>query len=157
MTSDPTFSENGAHDIAAVMEVMDAAFDPIFGEAWSRSQCLGIFDLPGVWLSTAFVDAVPAGFALTRAVMDEAELLLLGVAPAFRRRGIGRALLDRAMDHARANGVIRFHLEVRQGNDAIALYSRAGFQQAGTRRDYYRGRDGALHDAISLVRTLRDD
>lgn len=157
MPFDPMFSENGALDIAAVMEVMDAAFDPIFGEAWSVSQCLGILGLPGVWLSVARVDGVPAGFALTRAIMDEAELLLIGVAPHFRGHGIGRALLDRAMAHARAHGVVRFHLEVRQGNDAMTLYSHAGFEQVGRRRDYYRGRDGTLFDALSLVRTLPED
>lgn len=154
MSSEPVFSENGALDIAAVMEVMDAAFDPMFGEAWSASQCLGILDLPGVWLTIARVDGVPAGFALTRTIIDEGELLLIGVTPPFRGRGIGSALLQRAMHHARAHGVVRFHLEVRQGNDAMALYSRAGFEQVGRRRDYYRGRDGTAFDALSLARTL---
>ena len=154
MASEPVFSENGALDIAAVMEVMDAAFDPMFGEAWNASQCLGILDLPGVWLTVARVDGVPAGFALTRTIIDEGELLLIGVTPPFRGRGIGCALLQRAMHHARAHGVVRFHLEVRQGNDAMALYSRAGFEQVGRRRDYYRGRDGTAFDALSLARTL---
>ena len=30
----------------AIMRVMDVAFDPVFGEAWTRSQLLGALVLP---------------------------------------------------------------------------------------------------------------
>jgi len=150
-----TLSEGGAFDITAVMEVMDTAFPPCFGEAWTAQQCLGILGLPGVWLTVARLDGRPAGFALGRAIVDEAELLLIAVDPAFRRRGIGQALLDNAMTNARAHGAERLHLEVRQGNEALALYHKAGFEQVGRRPHYYRGSDGNLSDALSLVISLR--
>lgn len=147
--------EGGAFDIGAVMEVMDAAFDPIFGEAWTARQCLGILEMPGVWLTIARIDGDAAGFALGRVIVDEAELLLIAVSPAFRRRGVGGALLDNAKATAKMRGAVQLHLEVRQGNGAIELYNRTGFEQVGRRREYYRGADGSPYDALSLILSLR--
>lgn len=146
--------EGGAGDVADVMQVMDEAFHPAFGEAWTRGQCLGILDLPRVWLTLAREDGRPAGFALARVVADEAELLLLAVRATFRRRGIGAALIERTLVIAAAAGARRLHLEVRDGNAAVQLYARSGFDQVGRRHAYYRGHDGQLFDAISLSRRL---
>lgn len=145
-----------ARDIDAVMQVMDAAFDPMFGEAWNRGQCLGMLTLPDVWLMTARAgDAGAAdGFALTRRTVDEAELLLIGVRPAARGKGIGRALIERTCREARTRGAIRLMLEVRATNPALDLYREAGFRQIGRRKDYYRGADGRLNDALTLSRML---
>jgi ribosomal-protein-alanine N-acetyltransferase len=134
-------------DLSAVDRVMREAFDPRFGEAWTPSQVAGVLAMPGVWLTIAEADGVAAGFAVTRAILDEAELLLLAVRPAARGRGIGRQLLRSALAEARQRGVRRMHLEVRAGNDAVMLYRAAGFEKIGQRRDYYRGRNGKLFDA----------
>ena len=133
---------------------MGEAFDPRFGEAWTRSQCLGILGMPGVWLTLARVDAAIVGFALARAILDEAELLLLATAPKHRRRGIGAALLRGVVESARGRDVTRLHLEVRAGNDAVALYAAHGFAKVGERRGYYRGRTGQAFDAHSYGLSL---
>lgn len=138
-----------AADVAAVEQVMADAFDPRFGEAWTRSQLLGILGMPGVWLTLARVDGAVAGFALARAIVDEAELLLLATAPRFRRQGVGSALVRSILSHARDRGAVRVHLEVRAGNGAIDLYRAEGFTQCGERRGYYRGAGGQSHDAHS--------
>ncbi|WP_375428235.1 GNAT family N-acetyltransferase [uncultured Sphingomonas sp.] len=137
----------GAHDIVSVEALMSEAFDPHYGEAWTRGQCLGVLALPGVALLIAELDDEPAGFAMTRRVLDEAELLLLAVSPVHRGHGVGGALLRAAAAAATAAGCVRFHLEVRDGNPATRLYRRHGFAKVGERRGYYRGVDGALHDA----------
>ena len=90
------------------------------------------------------------GFSLQRVIADEAELLLLAVAPAWQRRGIGRALLGHFIDDARARGAHRLHLEVRDGNPAIRMYRLAGFDLAGRRSKYYHGADGQLFDAVDV-------
>lgn len=143
-------AEGTAADLDAVMQVMGEAFDPAFGEAWTRAQCLGILGLPGVWITIARIGEDPAGFALSRAVIDEAELLLIGVRPAFRSVGTGAALLQRTIQIAAIGGARRLHLEVRAGNSAINLYQAAGFTEIGRRKSYYRGNDGQLYDAITL-------
>lgn len=146
----------GSADLDAVMAVMDGAFDPGFGEAWTRSQCAGILPMAGVLLMLAWDSKRerPVGFSLSRIIAGEAELLLLAVAPASQRRGAGRRLLDQFLDRARADGAKRVHLEVRDGNPAIAMYRDAGFKPAGRRRNYYRGPDGRLFDALTFARTV---
>jgi len=141
-------------DLDEMMVTMVEAFDAAYGEAWSRAQCLGILELPGVWLTLARRGGEPLGFALTRIIFEEAELLLLGVRPAFRREGIGRMLLDGAAGQARRLGARRLHLEVREGNRARLLYDGAGFSQVGSRRAYYRGKDGQLFNAATLACSL---
>ncbi len=142
-------------DLDQVIALMESAFDRRFGEAWTRSQCAGILPMPGVVLMLARDGgATPIGFSLTRMVADEAELLLLAVAPAGRRRGTGALLLNHFLEEAREYGASRVHLEVREGNPAVKLYRSAGFSAAGRRRKYYRGSDGSEFDALTLSRAL---
>ena len=143
-----------ARDIALVDTLMAAAFDPRFGEAWTRNQALGVMAMPGVRLTLALLDDEPAGFALVRSVADEAELLLLAVDPTYRRRGVATALLRGIVDDGRAGGVADLHLEVRAGNDAVRLYTAHGFAKVGERRGYYRGKTGQVYDAHTYRRAL---
>lgn len=142
-----------AHRLDEVMEVMTAAFDDSFGEAWTRSQCAGILPMDGVTLAVAEsrADQRLLGFALYRVVLEDAELLLLAVAPQAQRNGIGRKLLGEFIDDARAKGAAKIHLEVRDGNPAIRMYQAAGFAASGRRRNYYRGLDGRQYDALSFL------
>ena len=150
-----TIRDVAGDDMDAVMAIMGAAFEPTYGEAWTRSQCAGILPMAGVSLRLAVgADDRVAGFALMRAIVDEAELLLIAVDPAAQQRGVGTALLDDFVQFATARGARRLHLEVRDGNSAILLYERAGFSLAGVRRDYYRGHDGRTRDALTLALQL---
>jgi len=144
-------------DLDEVMAIMARAFDPEYGEAWTRLQCAGILPMAGVELILARDETSggPLGFALIRTVVDEAELLLIAVDPAARRLGVGRALIDHFVSHANSCGATRLHLEVRDGNDAITLYRAAGFEIAGRRRLYYRGANGRQYDALTLALPLR--
>jgi ribosomal-protein-alanine N-acetyltransferase len=144
-----------AADLDGVMEVMATAFDPQFGEGWTRSQCAGILPLSGVRLMLAEDEqGATHGFSLLRTVADEAELLLLAVAPAAQRQGVGGSLLEHFIELGRREGVRRLHLEVRDGNSAVAMYQRFGFKEEGRRPKYYMGQDGSQHDALTMAREL---
>lgn len=96
-----------------------------------------------------------AGFVLFRTAGGEAEILVIAVAPADRRRGFGAALLAAAEEAAAARGAARMILEVAEGNaPARALYARAGYAPAGRRRNYYRRPDGRREDALVLAREM---
>jgi ribosomal-protein-alanine N-acetyltransferase len=143
--------QGGYQDLDAVIAIMDSAFDDRFGEGWTRSQCAGILPMPGVTITLARIQGgEPVGFALQRVIAGDGELLLLATDPWFRRRGIGRALLQHFIDEARESGTSRVHLEVRDGNPAVAMYRRAGFKSVGRRRKYYHGRTGGQFDALTL-------
>jgi len=138
-------------DLDDVMRVMGEAFQPCFGEGWTRSQCAGILPMGGVSLMIAEDERRVIGFSLSRAVADEAELLLIAIAPERQGRGAGNLLLRHFVRAARSVGAVRLHLEVRDGNPAVDLYRRAGFVPAGRRRNYYKGPDGERYDAVTLM------
>ncbi len=83
----------------------------------------------------AEIDGVPAGATWARLVPDgygyvanDVPELTLGVAPAYRRRGIARALLTTLTDTARAASYRRLSLSVDPNNPAAALYRSVGFE-----------------------------
>ncbi len=148
-------------DLDRIMEVMEAAFDPAFGEAWTRRQVSDSLVLPNTHYLLAADHGGPpdedepaAGFALSRGAAGEEELLLIAVRPDLRGRGIGGALLDRFVAAAHARGATRLFLEMREGNRAEALYRRNGFETVGRRRHYYRRGSGSPLDAITFAREL---
>jgi len=71
----------------------------------------------------------------------------------FRRRGIGRVLLDRVIVEARRQSASRVTLEVRRSNlTAQKLYDSVGFVNNGIRKGYYSD-DGEDALAMSLELT----
>ncbi len=120
-----------------------AAFPP--GERWDASAMAGLLAMPGAF---GLLDA-RGGMLLARSAGGEAEILTLAVVSHARRRGLARALLDRALAML---GDVPLFLEVSPGNAAaLALYGAAGFKPCGRRRDYY----GAGQDALLLRRQPR--
>jgi [ribosomal protein S18]-alanine N-acetyltransferase len=91
------------------------------------------------------------GFLITQCLGEDAEILTLGVAPAYRRQGIARVLLVDFFARARAVGATRVVLEVAADNPpALALYQSLGFERLGTRPNYYRRAAGPAMDAWRL-------
>jgi RimJ/RimL family protein N-acetyltransferase len=75
----------------------------------------------------------------------------MGLLPAWRGRGLGRALLEGTLARARRAGLLRVELEVYASNPvAIALYERCGFRHEGRRR---RARllDGVAEDVVEMA------
>lgn len=94
----------------------------------------------------------PTGLLLTQHVLDEVEILTLGVVAAARRRGLGAQLIADLLQDARATDAADIFLEVEANNLAArALYALAGFAVIGLRRDYY----GPGRDALRMQRQLR--
>lgn len=141
-----------------LMAIMGQAFDPAYGEAWSRRQ---VEDALLVGNCHAFLanaagaaagEHEPAvGFSLSRTGFEEEELLLFGVLPEYRGRGIGRSVLDALAEAARSRGAKRLLLEMRRGNPAERLYRTFGFTIIGERKDYYRTPHGTRIDAMTFA------
>jgi len=110
-----------------------------FSDPWSvRSLEEAIRSGQGLGL-VAMAGSTVAGYLLARHAGGSGEILNLAVAPAERRRGVGRALLEEGLSRLAATGVLEVFLEVRESNAAaLALYQGKGFRIAGVRRSYYR-------------------
>lgn len=140
----------GLDDIEIVSALMNAAFDPRFGEAWTPGQLRTLFAVPGTGVCLAHLNGHAVGFCAARLAGPESELLLLAVAPEYRRQGVGVALLSFWVNWAKTSGANDCFLEMRADNPARSLYERAHFVECGRRPDYYLGQDGIRRDAITM-------
>jgi [ribosomal protein S18]-alanine N-acetyltransferase len=88
------------------------------------------------------------GYAFLTVAAGEAHLLNLCVDPYYQHRGYGRRLLNHILQLARQYQADMIFLEVRPSNiHALHLYTSAGFNQIGVRKNYYphqNGREDAL-------------
>lgn len=151
--------------IDQIMTVMSGAFDPLYGEAWTRRQVVDALTLGNCHYHLADADGRPilaetaedtpeaqaAGFWMSRTGYEEEELLLLAVLPQYRGRGVGMALLGALQEQSAKRGARRLLLEMRKGNPAETLYRRFGFYSIGERRDYYRTAVGNRLDAVTFA------
>ncbi|HEX4662786.1 MAG TPA: ribosomal protein S18-alanine N-acetyltransferase [Terriglobales bacterium] len=79
------------------------------------------------------------GFLVASTATQEWELENIAVAPASRRRGIGRALMNALIQHARLSGSVEIRQEIRASNTTAQYLARSvGFLEEGRRKGYYR-------------------
>lgn len=111
----------------------------IFGlHAWPADEVVGFLALQTVDGYAAKVDGAVAGYILWQQVADEAEIITIGVREAFRRHGVGGALLDKTFEMLEKLGVTQVFLHVRLSNLAAQrLYESRHFKQIGLRKRYY--------------------
>lgn len=92
-------------------------------------------------------------------VVDEAHIGTVAVHPQWRKQGIARTMLIRALREAKELGMITAELEVRRGNlPAQALYGGLGFLVVGERPHYYadNGEDALLLTLPDIQRALEN-
>jgi [ribosomal protein S18]-alanine N-acetyltransferase len=91
------------------------------------------------------------GYAGLWLVPPDADVQTIAVSPHAQGRGVGQALLGHLVEHARAAGCRRMHLEVRADNAAaIDLYERNGFTAVRRRERYYPDFSDALVMGLDL-------
>lgn len=94
------------------------------------------------------------GYSILTLGVGEAHVLNISVAPNEQGQGIGRKMMENLIEVAKGEAETMF-LEVRPSNPgAIALYSKLGFNEIGTRKGYYpaeNGREDAIMFALELL------
>lgn len=124
-----------------------------FDEPWSVEALQSLLASPGVFILKAQAQDKIAGFVMVRAVLDEAEILTITVAPALRGRKIAARLMEAAGAHVLAAGVTSLYLEVAEDNEpALALYTGLGFGEVGRRPAYYARPTGPIGGLILALR-----
>ncbi len=140
------------HDLDQV-EAIEKASYPF---PWTRgifSDCLRV----GYRCQVLSVGDQVTGYSVASIALDEGHLLNLCVAPAHRRQGLARILLDHVVREAKIAGMVRLFLEVRPSNrGAIKLYKANRFRVIGRRPGYYPDENGR-EDAVIMVRHLDEE
>jgi ribosomal-protein-alanine N-acetyltransferase len=143
-------SPERAEDIAALHARL---FDP----PWDGESIAQLIEHPA---AAAFVAQVRepktlVGFVIGQIAADEAEILSVGVAPEWQRRGIAHHMIEGLVRAAQRAEVHRLYLEVAADNmAALRLYKGLGFTAAGRRKAYYRRPGGQPVDAVVLALDL---
>lgn len=97
------------------------------------------------------------GFCIMQPVLDEANLLLMAIAPEQQGKGLGYKILDDAIKRL-TNHCVQIFLEVRESNvTAIGLYEKIGFHQIDIRKNYYPVTHAKREHAIIMVKLLDEN
>ena len=119
------------------------------------------------WTATQFADSVERyqstvveqdgkilGFCIMQKVLDEANLLLMAIAPKYQGNGFGAKILNDAINRL-GSKCVQVFLEVRESNHAaIALYEKVGFHQIDLRKNYYPAPNRQKEHAVIMVNML---
>ncbi|SDB33795.1 ribosomal-protein-alanine N-acetyltransferase [Desulfonatronum thiosulfatophilum] len=121
-----------------------------FAAPWSLQQIRSGFDSESSCIFGVRKSGVLVGYISLVVLPPEMEILNIAVHPDHRRRGLGKALVGAALEHARAENVENCLLDVDEANTAaLGLYEFFDFCRTGRRRAYYRFPSGA-RDAILM-------
>jgi len=115
---------------------------------WSRQSYEEVIALDTVEMWVAKSEDEVVGYMLLQRIYEDMELHSFAVKSSWRKRGIGRKMLNKMVELGRGYGVKRVYLLVRSYNlPAKSLYESLGFKAIGVRKNYYQD-DGA--DALVM-------
>ena len=125
-----------ADDVDGVIKIEESAYGD---HHWSKDSFLNeINNELARYYTLHTPDGVLAGYAGCWHILDEAHITTIAIAPNYRRKHYGQALLKRIIDDCYKEKIKYITLEVRVSNSAaIGLYSKYGFTSFGTRKKYY--------------------
>ena len=144
----------GSELLPEVMLVMENSFSEVYGESWNENQCRSMLSMHGTQLLVARIDGRISGFAISRIILEEEELLMIAVDPRHRSQNIGRQMLNQIIANTRENFGTVIFLEVRSNNPAQSLYREFGFEKIGIRKGYYTGDNYEKYDAITYKKHI---
>ncbi|HZI65456.1 MAG TPA: GNAT family N-acetyltransferase [Thermoanaerobaculia bacterium] len=146
----PTLREGRPGDLDRLWRLDQLCFEP--GIAYSQRDLQRFLAMPRAVCVVAEDGDTLCGFALAYSRPSAlAHVVTLDVDPTFRRRGLGRRLIESVLERSAAAGAKRAVLEVDVRNSgAIAFYRKLAFREAGRLAAYY----GPGQDAFQMVKAL---
>lgn len=123
-----------------------------FSDPWSnrsfQEELRNRFSVPLVVKSGSKI----IGYICLWHIYDQMEIANFAVSPEFRKKGIGRMMMERVLWEAKRRGCASVVLSVRESNlTAINLYAKSGFVEVERRRNYYRL---PTEDAIIMMKDI---
>ncbi len=138
-------------DLEQVIAIEEAVYEfpwsiGIFQDCLSAGYCC--------WLMEQ--DECVSGYGVMSVLADEAHILNLFIKSNFQNNGLGKEMLDYLIDLAKVHHADVMFLEVRPSNrQALKIYEKSGFDEVGSRKDYYPAKFGR-EDALILAKQLTD-
>lgn len=125
-----------------------------FVHPWSEQSIKDEMNKENSVFLMAFEDDKAIGYVGLSVVFDEGYMGNLGVIEEYRKKGVGRALMQELLVQCQKLDLAFVTLEVRQSNTpAVNLYTSLGFIEAGRRRNYYKE---PSEDALLLTKYFRE-
>ena len=84
-----------------------------------------------------------------------AEIIKLMVHTSFRQQGIAQMLMNAIEEEAKRAGRTTLVLDTREGDVSEKLYTKLGYQHAGTIPEYARSINGELHTTVFMYKLLK--
>jgi ribosomal-protein-alanine N-acetyltransferase len=138
-------------DLEKVMVIEESVYEfpwsiGIFQDCLSVGYCCWILEQE---------DSV-SGYGIMSVLAGEAHILNLCIKSDLQNNGLGKEMIDYLIDLARAHHADVMFLEVRPSNgQALKIYEKSGFDEVGSRKDYYPAKFGR-EDALILAKQLTD-
>ena len=138
-------------DLEQVMVIEESVYEfpwsiGIFQDCLSVGYCCWILEQE---------DSV-SGYGIMSVLAGEAHILNLCIKSDLQNNGLGKEMIDYLIDLARVHHADVMFLEVRPSNgQALKIYEKSGFDEVGSRKDYYPAKFGR-EDALILAKQLTD-
>ncbi len=122
-----------------LFKIEEQCFDQ---EAFTKHQIAYLLSDYNTLALAAKADNEIAGFIIAQIEIENdtlfGHIVTINVLPTFRRKGIGRKMLQEIETILKQKGITECHLEVREDNSqALKLYQNSGYQKIGRLEKYY--------------------
>ena len=98
-----------------------------FSDGWTEKSVYETFCQQQAFITVAEENREVAGYCIIYYVMDEGEIARIAVDERWRRRGVGRNLLDYTCECCKEKGVGRLLLDVRESNQSARVWFCSGW------------------------------
>lgn len=106
--------------------------------SWSLESYINEYNNPIAKYLVVEAEDQVVGFAGIWCVVDEAQVMNVGILGEYRQNGLGTLLMEALVNAARVQGCSCMTLEVKETNmAAICLYKKMGFSATSIRENYY--------------------
>ncbi len=123
-----------------------------FSDPYSLNMLTEEFESPHTVYLVVEENGEILGYGGYSAVLDEADIMTIGIIPKARGLGLGQMLLEKLISHAKEQEIKKMWLEVRVSNlPAITLYKKLGFCEIGIRKEYYANN---REDALTMMKEI---
>ena len=112
---------------------------------WNQSQWTNELEKDYVTSIGIFSNNSILGACVFHKIYDEAEIRYLSVHPSYKRKGLGKKLINEIFKECKSENIKRIYLEVSFKNkQALSFYDYLGFKTISIRKKYYKDGSDAL-------------